>query len=1580
MVAGQKAYAGSGTWIDASTGGNWSSGANWASGNIANGTDAVADFSILGLSANNTVHLDSLRTVGQLNFGDQNNSFGWTLDNSGNFSNALTLATSTANAPVINVVNQQATISANLAGTQGLTKTGSGILELTGNSTYTGVTNISNGTLVLGSSSSSSSAPAAGAVVDLDPTLSTVTTSGGVVTGVSDLSGNGNNASNTNAPGGVTLSTINGHKAFAFNGSSGLTDSTFAATGNPETVFAVIDPTSASGPSAIVASNAAGGLEFRLYQNNLQMLREAQAGFTQSTTSIPTNTLSIVALTYNTSNGTYYLNGTAIGNTGSGNPNLTGSGTLTIGNKVSNGVNEFFSGTMGTILIYPSVLSSTDIATTEAFLAQEYAPSASTLGTTEVNLTSSSSNLSIASASQSISSLAGVANSNVYVGGGLLSVGSDGTNTTFAGNISDSGTGAVGTGGTFIKLGAGTLTLSGAVSNTGGEQVSAGSLIISGTDSTSGPSSVTGGILSISGTNSTTGPNSVSGGTLSISGPNSATGNFSIGSTGTLALSGASTASGTISFATGGTLLLQANINNITGSGASATSSAIGSPSALTYADAAVTNVELRSDTNVTFANSAPTGGTGSIATINYDVNNVSTGTGQTLTLGGTTAGAVGFATYETTINVTGGNGYTLVLPAITDANNSYLHLNANTANLTVGSIGDSGTTTVGGAKNVTIGSISAPVAVNAVPGSLIMAGTGTLALTGTNTYTGATTISSGTLALSSTGSLTATSGISIASGATFDISANPGFALPSSTAILSGSGTINGSYNHSIGTISPGNTLTSSVGTLAVNGTLTLSGGAVDLVISPSNNTIGGTFNDLINVNGPLDLVGANTLTLGPVLPSLASGTTWTVITYSGSAPIGGGSLNVSTSAFSVLTVPGAIELKYNSGAVGTDVWTGSTNTTWDTSTTNWVPSGQTSPIAFTNGDSVVFDDTASPSVTAVSLNSTVTPATVTVSSNTNNYSITGSGSIGGNAFLNKSGNSTLTIGTANTYAGTTTVSGGTIILNNTSGVGLGTGPLNISAGAVVQIGDGGADGAINPSSSASPILDNGMLVYNTTSNLNPPSTISGTGSVYLNVGSIGIGNLNSYQGGTTIAGGLVTAYEAVSFGTGPVVINGGEMITDYGKDFLNNFTLSGTAINAGGGSTSTIGGTATIAGDTTITVDGGAGLVFANTVTSTTNSLFVAGGGNGVTFEGNVSLGTGQINVATSVQLSPAPSTTITISSGITGAGTVTQNTTGTTVLSAVSTYSGNTTVSAGTLALTTGGSIAGSGNVNVLSGATLSLAASTSAVASGALQRTLGNLNITGGSVVLSPATNHANQQALTVSGLTISTNNAGVYTGPSGSGAFTGQLDIGNGEVDVQNAGSAGLATLAAAAWQGFNGGWTGTDGIISSAVAGGPKGATGVGVILNGTTYSGANTFDGISPGANDVLIKYTYYGDVNLQGSVTSADYLAVDSAFNNNSNSNNTPLTGWQNGDFNYDGVINGDDYTLMDNAYNSQGGVSLAGVSAGPAEMIAADTSQIAGSAVSPEVPEPTTFGLLGVAAVGLLARRRRKDIWGK
>ena len=51
--------------------------------------------------------------------------------------------------------------------------------------------------------------------------------------------------------------------------------------------------------------------------------------------------------------------------------------------------------------------------------------------------------------------------------------------------------------------------------------------------------------------------------------------------------------------------------------------------------------------------------------------------------------------------------------------------------------------------------------------------------------------------------------------------------------------------------------------------------------------------------------------------------------------------------------------------------------------------------------------------------------------------------------------------------------------------------------------------------------------------------------------------------------------------------------------------------------------------------------------------------------------------------------------------------------------------------------------------------------------------------------------------------------------------------------------------------------------------------------------------------------------------------------------------------------------------------GGVSLAGSSAGPAEMIATDTAQVA------SVPEPGGLTLLTLSAAGLIRRRRRRTL---
>ena len=160
----------------------------------------------------------------------------------------------------------------------------------------------------------------------------------------------------------------------------------------------------------------------------------------------------------------------------------------------------------------------------------------------------------------------------------------------------------------------------------------------------------------------------------------------------------------------------------------------------------------------------------------------------------------------------------------------------------------------------------------------------------------------------------------------------------------------------------------------------------------------------------------------------------------------------------------------------------------------------------------------------------------------------------------------------------------------------------------------------------------------------------------------------------------------------------------------------------------------------------------------------------------------------------------------------------------------------------------------------------------------------------------------------------------------------------------------------------------TGGIESTVAAADTTYLTAIGVIQNATNagmrlYS---TFDGHPVAATDVLLKYTYVGDANLDGKVDGSDYSLIDNAFIYNETHTTAPLTGWYNGDFNYDGVTDGSDYTLIDNAFNTQG----ASLATAVAES-ATTTAQIAGSGTA-AVPEPATLGLMGFAAVGLLCRR--------
>lgn len=149
---GLDARAADGTWTQTVSGGSWSTTGNWSGGIVADGSGSTANFNTLDLTADNTVRLDSDRTLTSLIFGDTNTTTaaGWVLDNNGTATNNLILAGVTPTVTVNTLGSgKTATISAIIEGTAGLTKSGSGTLTLSGVNTYSGTTSISAGFLAI---------------------------------------------------------------------------------------------------------------------------------------------------------------------------------------------------------------------------------------------------------------------------------------------------------------------------------------------------------------------------------------------------------------------------------------------------------------------------------------------------------------------------------------------------------------------------------------------------------------------------------------------------------------------------------------------------------------------------------------------------------------------------------------------------------------------------------------------------------------------------------------------------------------------------------------------------------------------------------------------------------------------------------------------------------------------------------------------------------------------------------------------------------------------------------------------------------------------------------------------------------------------------------------------------------------------------------------------------------------------------------------------------------------------------------------------------------------------------------------
>jgi hypothetical protein len=153
-------------------------------------------------------------------------------------------------------------------------------------------------------------------------------------------------------------------------------------------------------------------------------------------------------------------------------------------------------------------------------------------------------------------------------------------------------------------------------------------------------------------------------------------------------------------------------------------------------------------------------------------------------------------------------------------------------------------------------------------------------------------------------------------------------------------------------------------------------------------------------------------------------------------------------------------------------------------------------------------------------------------------------------------------------------------------------------------------------------------------------------------------------------------------------------------------------------------------------------------------------------------------------------------------------------------------------------------------------------------------------------------------------------------------------------------------------------WDGP-GIATSMFDAGPeRGVTTIAIATADEVFYAGGTFGGVPVASGDVLLMYTYAGDLNLDGLVDGADYGVIDNAVQFPGTS------GYANGDINYDGVIDGADYGVIDNTVQLQGAPFPSGT-----------YPSFDGAGVR-AVPEAGTFGLSLVAAAGWsLARRRRR-----
>jgi len=676
---------------------------------------------------------------------------------------------------------------------------------------------------------------------------------------------------------------------------------------------------------------------------------------------------------------------------------------------------------------------------------------------------------------------------------------------------------------------------------------------------------------------------------------------------------------------------------------------------------------------------------------------------------------------------------------------------------------------------------------------SLTKSGTGQWIINTTQTYTGNTTVSAGTLVLGAS-SLLATSGNMVVSGGTLSM----------------------GGFNNTFGnlTLSGGN-VSGTTGILTVNnvGTFALQSGT-DSAILAGTGALNKTTSGTVTLNG---------LDTDTGIVTVSAGTLSVTNVANGGAASG---LGESTSAATNLVLNGGT-LQYSGTAVTTTDHLFTLGTSGGT-----LDSSGIGNLTFSNTGSIVNSGTGTRTLTLTGTNT-----------GTNNFDLVLADQSTNKTSLTKSGTGQWILNDAETYTGTTTVSGGTLQLNNT----LASLTYTISGGTL----DVSANSQL--ASAAAVTVSGGTLAMSTFNNTLSSLTLSsgsitGTGTLTSSAaialqggsdsailagtngvskstaGTVTLSGANTYSGGTTISAGTLLLSSSGTLGStsNALTLSGGTL--DLGGQSgisVATFTLSGGTLTDGaltGTSYAFQSGTETsnaILGGTvalTKTTTGLLTLAGANTYSGGTNinaatinfSALNNFGTGALTFGGGtlqyaigdtadisslaVTIGTGGGTIDTD-----GNNVSFADSIGGGGSGSLTKAGAGSLTLNAAGTYTGGTIVSGGTLLLGNAGALGSSSGALTINGGTLDLGG-LSGISVGTLTLaggTLANGTITGTSYAFQSGTESANAVLAGTSALTKTT--AGLLT-LAGANTYSGGTNINAGTINfstLSNFGTGGL---------------------------------------------------------------------------------------------------------------------------------------------------------------------------------------------